>query len=260
MLDEVEDVFDGEVFRGHAAVAEFAGFGDELLDEVAGLSGDVVAHLRHAGGEFDEGAAQASVLDDLGVVLAVGGGGDGADEFVQVLAAAGPHEVAGVGEVFGEGDLVDGQASVVHVQDRSEDELVAGLVEGGDVDGVADFAECGAGEEAGAEGGLLGVEVLGRDALERDVPVVGLEVGGHLEDSPVFGALAGDGPEVADGLGGLAGRAFGHGGDAAPAGEEVAGEPRGAAGSVPGFDCVGDEDVERDALEDRFELKPLVGG
>jgi hypothetical protein len=41
VLDEVEDVLDGQVFGGHAAVAELAGFGHELLDEV-GLVSPVV--------------------------------------------------------------------------------------------------------------------------------------------------------------------------------------------------------------------------
>ncbi|MET7688037.1 hypothetical protein ABZT06_08655 [Streptomyces sp. NPDC005483] len=56
------------------------------------------------------------------------------------------------------------------------------LVEGFRGDCGKDFGAGGAGEHAGAEGGLFGVEVVWRDAFERhDVVVVGygLEVGGH---------------------------------------------------------------------------------
>ncbi len=183
MLDEVEDVLDGQVFRLAALVADFAGHGDGELGDLAGLAVGAVAHLHESGAEFDDSAADGAVLDDARVPLAVGGGGHGADQLPQVGLAADLGELPSVGEVLAEGDGVDFGATEVEVGDGPVDDGVPLLVVGVVVDGGEDFGAGELGHEAGAEGGPLGHDVVGRGALvgRRGVVVVGygFEVGGH---------------------------------------------------------------------------------
>ncbi len=151
-------VGDGDAFGcglevGHDGFEDFGG----------GLGGGEDAAGAGAGGAED-GAELGVFADDLGVSGGVADDGYGLGEFVDVGGSADFGEFAG-GEEFGsDGDGVDLGVSVAagHVDDRSVDDLVAGLVEvfGAGEDAV-DGVDCGEVEEGGAEGGFFGFEVVG---------------------------------------------------------------------------------------------------
>ena len=76
---------------------------DDVVDVALALR---VPHLDDPRAGFDESAQDRSLVDDLGVVPGVGGGGNGLDELVQVRLAADPGEVAPLAQLVGDGDGV----------------------------------------------------------------------------------------------------------------------------------------------------------
>src|SRR5690606_9996070 len=98
------------------------------------------------------------------------------DEGVDVAGAADAVEVAGAGQVGGDGDRVRGIALGVQVADDAVDRGVRRLVEvplGDDLDDVGDHVF---GEHHRAEDGPFRFGVLGRHALQAE----GGAVGGRL--------------------------------------------------------------------------------
>ena len=162
----------GEVVAEECGVGFFSGFhdaGEFGLGGVVGLPGGALAAVADFGDAvagFDDAAADGAVTDDLGVVLGVGGGGDGGDEFAEVDGAADFGEDAEFAEVVADGDLVGGLVAAVHVGDGAEHGFVLGAVEVFGGCDFEDFADGAFGEEHAAEDALFGVGVLGWYAFE----------------------------------------------------------------------------------------------
>ena len=148
---------------------------DELGD-VAGVGG--VSELGDAGAGLDQAAHERLVLDDAGVVAGVGGGGDSGHEGGQVGGAADAFELAALGELIGDDERVGGLGAVVDLDDRVEDRLVGRPVELRTTQDVDDVGDGLLAQEHATERGHLGLEVLGREAVEggavgADASVVG---------------------------------------------------------------------------------------
>jgi hypothetical protein len=138
--------------------------------------------VSEAGGDSFDSAAAGGGADDLGVVAGVGGDGAGRHQGVEPGGSAELLEEGFAadggggsgGEVFGDGDAVDGLVGGVEL----DEEVVEGLVVGGGVVGAAERVgdggdgACGV-EEHGAEDGLFGGAVWG-DVGRPDV-VFGVE-------------------------------------------------------------------------------------
>ena len=79
---------------------------------------------------------------------------------MQVLGAAGPLQLAGLGELVGDGDDVGGLAVRVQREDRVEDDLVLGNVEVDAADGLDDVGDRVLAEQHAAERALLGEQIV----------------------------------------------------------------------------------------------------
>ena len=131
-----------------------------VVDEVGDLALAGVAHLHDAGARLDETAQQCPLGDDRGVEAGVRRGRHQAREVVQVLHPAGALQVAGLGELVGDGDHVGGFAVRVEREDRVEDDLVLRNVEVDAADGLDDVGHGVLREHHAAEGALLGEEIV----------------------------------------------------------------------------------------------------
>ncbi len=121
------------------------------------------------------------LADDRGVALGVADDRHGLGKLVEIGGAANLGEVAAGEELGRDGDGVDLRFAVpaVHVEDGAPDDLVPEFVEVvGRGDGAVEDVDGGQVVEGGAEGGFLGVQVVGHRGFVGDG--VGLPQGlGH---------------------------------------------------------------------------------
>ena len=156
----------------------------------AGVAG-LVAVAEGGGAGGDEAAEHRLFLDDGGVVLGVGGGGDGVGEFFDVLDAADLVEEAFGFEGGVEDHGVDGGVGLEELGDDAEDGLVFLLKEHfGALEEHADGADDGGVDDHGAQDAGLGGEVVGREAVDE-----GGGVGSPHRREAGAGAGAGGGGE-----------------------------------------------------------------
>ena len=125
-----------------------------------------VAHLDDAGAGLHEAAQHRALVDDLGVVAGVRGGGHRRDERVQVGGAADAADLAALGQLAGDGDGVGGVAAAVQVEDDVVDDLVRGAVEVLGAEHLDDLGDGVLGEQHAAEDALLGRDVVRWGAFE----------------------------------------------------------------------------------------------
>ena len=139
----------------------------DAADQVVAAGRGVVAHLDDAGAGRDQPAQRRPVGDDLGVVAGVGRRRDQRDQRVQVgRAADADAAVPTAGQLGGDGDGVGRLAAAVEVEDRVVDLLVGGAVEVAGPQHLDDVGDGVLGQHHRAEHGLLGLDGLGRRAVE----------------------------------------------------------------------------------------------
>ena len=136
-----------------------------LLGELLGLAFARMDRLLDLLGRAEQAPQQRVLLDDPRVVAGVAGGRDLVGEALDLGAATGGVELAGLREELGDGERVDRLVALIEGLDRLVDEPVALAVEVVTVQ--ADVGEDGVqrrrGDHHRAEDRALGVEVLGRD-------------------------------------------------------------------------------------------------
>ena len=164
----LEDVLEGHVVLGDAAVGDLVDGGLGAVDDVVGVRalGPVVAELHDARARLDEASQDRAVGDDLGVVAGVGGRGHRGDEGVQVRRPADAQELAPALELGGDGDGVGGLPAAVEVQHALVDRLVGRTVEVVGLEHLDDVGDGVLAEQDRAEHRLFGGEVLGRLPVE----------------------------------------------------------------------------------------------
>ncbi len=127
-----------------------------VVDEVDDLALARVPHLHDAGTRFDQPAEHGLLGDDGRIEAGVRGRGYERGQGVQVLGAAGPGELAGLGQLVRYRNHVGRFAMGVQRQHRVEDDLVLGNIE---VDASHDLDDVGdriLAEEHAANSALLG--------------------------------------------------------------------------------------------------------
>ena len=151
----VEHLAEGDEVAGGVGVADAEEDVFGLLEGEIDVGGVGVADGCDVGGGLDESAQGGRLVDDLGVVLGVEGGGHAGDEGAEVGLSADALEALLEEELAGDADLVDGLAALV--------------------EGVAGFVAVAVG---------LAVEVLGAD--ERRYAVDRLPVDEQGADDRLF--------------------------------------------------------------------------
>ena len=153
----------GDPLLGHV---EDEGLG--LVDGPRDVVGQAVADLGDVAGDGDEAAEEGVLLDDAGVAAGVADGRGARLQGDEDGRA--PHRLqqVGPGQLVGHRDRVGRLALGVEGGDGVVDVAVGRLVEVVGVELDLDRGHDGvAAEEHGAEQGLLGLEVVGRDAGPR---------------------------------------------------------------------------------------------
>ena len=160
-----EDVAEGVVVLGDAALGDLVDEGLGDVDGAFGVLGGLEAELDDLGADVDEAAQDAGLLDDAGVVAGVGGGGDAGHQGVEERGAADVGQGAVAAQLLLDGDGVDGVAVAVQLEDRTEDRAVGRAVEVVLAQQLEDLGDGVLGEQHGAEDRFLGLDVMGWDAL-----------------------------------------------------------------------------------------------
>ncbi len=159
-LDLVEgalhDVGERRVVLAGALFGDGVDLGLGRVDDLVDVALGGVAHAGDPGAGLDQAAQDGALVDDLRVVLGVGGGRDGVDQGVQVAGAAGPDEFTALGEFAGDGDRVGRLAAGVEVEDRAVDQLVGRAVVVVRFEDLDDVGDGVLGEQHAAEDGLFG--------------------------------------------------------------------------------------------------------
>ncbi len=222
-MEEFAEVFEGGAFHG-----EVGDGGDHyFLAVVPVVEGDFDGEGVFEPAEVDEGAFL--VFDEFGVDVGVADGGKAGVDFGVVVAVDVEVDVGGGADFSGEGGADEVGVEV----EEDGHEFFGGLAHGADLGGHDFFAELGLGElgdvvfdlfvggvggvvgEAEEEdGALLGVEVLGFDALDHEArglegEALLVDVGGHkdrLERRLAGGWVAGCDERDCSGGGGGEGR------------------------------------------------------
>ena len=163
-LEDVADVDEvAEVLAAAQALEQLLGAGEDGLE----IGGRLVGELEDAGGGVDEAAVSAVALDDLGIELNANAGGELADDIAEIALAADLLEPFAAVELVADGDLVDRLVALP--------EFAGGLVDPGvllaeEVGRLEDRRDPGDGlgiDEQGRDHGLLGLDIVRRQALEE---------------------------------------------------------------------------------------------
>jgi hypothetical protein len=160
-----EDVAETVVVLGDPALGDLIDEGLGAVDGALGVLGGLEAELDDLGAGVDEAAQDAGLLDDAGVEAGVGGGGDAGDQGVEERGAADVGQGAVAAQLLGHGDGVDGVAVAVQLKDRAEHRAVGRAVEVVLAQQLEDLGDGVLGEQHRAEDRLLGLDVVGGDAL-----------------------------------------------------------------------------------------------
>ena len=166
-LDGLEGLGDDRLEMDEGIGGALLGDGEDaplaFVGELAHLAMLLVAELGDGAGRLDQPARQRLLVDDLGVVDEVGGGGDDLVEQVDELVASDGVERAERGERVLDGDAIDRLTLAEEVGHRLEDLAVAVAVEVFGFDVLEDVGEGGAVEQDPAEKAALRIEVVRRD-------------------------------------------------------------------------------------------------
>ena len=136
---------------------------DDLVDIALGR----VRHLVDPDRRVDQPAQDRLLPDDLGVVAGVRGERHRGQQSVQVGEAAGPGQLAALGQLVTDGDRVGRLAAPVQVDDGVEDHLVRRPVEVGASERLDDVGDGVLAQQHRAEHALLGGQILRRCAVQR---------------------------------------------------------------------------------------------
>ena len=168
----VERLLDEREVLGRAVLGDLVDLLLGHVEQLARVAGAVVAELRDLGADPDQAAQERHLAHDLGVAPRVRDHRHGLGEREHGGAAADLVERAALIEAVAHRDLVDWLGALVEIEHRREDLAVPAAVE---VLGLEHLGGLGDGrlrEQHCAEHGLLGVEILRRQA-PRDVLPLG---------------------------------------------------------------------------------------
>ena len=185
LVDLVERIVhhraDGRVILAHPAHGHLVDLGLCEVDDILGLRAfGGVAELRDLGAGGDHVAQNGALMDDFGVIRGVGRGGYGGDERMQVVDAADLVEVAVLEQFVGDEHGVHRLRRGEQVDDGLVDGLMLGLVEVGDLDHLADFADGVLAHQHAAQHGHFRIVVMRGHAVEQGVPHRAASPAGHV--------------------------------------------------------------------------------
>ena len=129
-------------------------------EDVVSVGASDVSQVRYLAARADDLSEYGHTAHDTTVMLDVNGGGDAGNEVTEVWRSAYGFEVLGVGELAGDGDLVDGLAAF---QQRYTGVVALAVALDVEVLGLEERADAGDGiavYEYGADDGLFGVVVI----------------------------------------------------------------------------------------------------
>ena len=158
LLDDILEL------EGFAADLVLGDGEDLVLGRLEQLLGGELVGITVAddlGRAFDQLAVGRFFLDDVGVVLGVGGGGNAFDDLGEDVVTADLLELIALLQLFGEGDGVDRLAGVVEVSNGRVDHLMGIAVEVFGAQEDDDVVEGLVVEQDAAQDAPLGFEVLG---------------------------------------------------------------------------------------------------
>ena len=147
---------------------EQLGFG--AIDRLADLGGVLVADTGDPAGRPDEVAEHGLALDDPGVLGGVDGSGRLVRQAREIGTPADRVELLTPFERLGDGHDVDGLAPLEEVEDGRVDPPVGLAVEVLGAEELGHLDDRVAIDEDGAQDRLLGLETLGRQAVDHGLP------------------------------------------------------------------------------------------
>jgi hypothetical protein len=164
----LQQLLDVRELAGHALLRQVEHEPLGMVDEFGSLALALPAEQRDSLAGLDQAAERRHLADDAGPVGRVRRRGDDVGQLVQPDPAASTLELAGLVEVVGDRDRVDGLAARVQVDRALVDLAVAETVEVARPDDLDDRGHRARGHENRPEEPLFRVEVLRRDVVGRE--------------------------------------------------------------------------------------------